>query len=118
MIKKSNIKYYIGILFIFFIDALHILYFNNNNKYDIYLLYEHKRYLTNILYDISCLFKFSILTYWLISLKRNIFKPLFITSLFIWFTYFLFYNQKASLLIIPVYILLTLKYNKKNEKTT
>ena len=111
--NKSNLKYYIGIILILVIDSLHRLFFNNNEKIDVYLFYNHERYLTNILYDISNLFKFSILTYWLIGVNKRIFAPLFITSLFIWISYFTFYNQKSSVLITPIYIIAMLIYNKK-----
>jgi hypothetical protein len=110
--NKSNLKYYIGIITIFLVDSLHILFFENNSKIDVYLFYSHKRYLTNILYDISNLLKFSILTYWLININRKIFTPLFITSLFIWVSYFTFYNQKSSMFIIPIYIATVFIYNK------
>ena len=111
--KKSNLKYYIGIFFIIFIDSLHNIFFKNNDKFDIYLFYNHSRYLTNILYDISNLFKFSILTYWLININRRIFTPLFILSIGVWISYFTFYNQITSLLLIPLYIITVIYYNKK-----
>ena len=110
--KRQNLKYYIGIFLIFLIDSLHVIFFENNDKIDIYLFYEHKRYLTNILFDISNLFKFSILTYWLISMSKKIFRPLFILSLCTWISYFVFYNQFASLVLIPIYSVLILTHNK------
>ena len=111
--NKSSLKYYIGIIIILVVDSLHKLFFENDSRIDVYLLYNHERYLTNILYDISNLFKFSILTYWLIKVNRRVFTPLFITSLFIWLSYFTFYNQKSSILIIPIYVITTIIYNKK-----
>lgn len=111
--NKNSLKYYLGLILIFIIDALHVLYFSNNDMYDVYLYYNHERYLTNILCDISNLFKFSLLTYWLISVNRKIFTPLFITSLFIWISYFFFYNQKSSLFIIPIYLITYFIYNRK-----
>ena len=95
------------------IGGLHIVFFDNNEKYDVYLYYNHKRYLTNILYDISVLFDFSLLTYWAIKLDRNVFEPLFIMSLLAWITYFLNYNQALSLFLIPIYIVLAILYYKK-----
>ena len=95
------------------IGGLHIVFFDNNEKYDVYLYYNHKRYLTNILYDISVLFDFSLLAYWAIKLDRVVFKPLFIMSLLSWITYFLNYNQVFSLLLIPTYIVLAILYYKK-----
>lgn len=96
----------------FFFEMLHNLFYDNNERYDVYLLYEHTRYLTNILYDIGNLFSYSILTYFLIRLNRKIFTPLFITSLFTWISYFTFYNQASSLLLIPIYLILVVYYNQ------
>ncbi len=114
--NSRNFKYYIGICALFFIDALHVVFFDNNDRYDVYLYYEHDRYLTNILYDISNLFKFSILTYWLSRLNKTVFMPLFITSMYIWLSYFLFYNQYSSFFIIPIYLVLVVLYNRLSFK--
>lgn len=114
--NKGNLKYFIGIIIMLVIDSLHSFFFENNDKYDVYFLYNHKRYLTNILYDISNLFKLSILTYWLKGLNHKVFTPLFITSLFVWISYFVFYNQKSSLLIMPIYLILLFIYNKNMFK--
>lgn len=95
------------------IGGLHIAFFENNDKYDVYLFYDKKRYLTNILYDISVLFDFSLLTYWAIKLDRIVFKPLFRMSLLSWLTYFINYNQALSLLLIPTYLVLSRLYYKK-----
>lgn len=110
--KKTDLKYYLGILIIFIIDSSPRFIFNNDDKYDIYLFYNHSRYLTNILFDISNLFKFSLLTYWLIGLKKHIFIPLFLLSIYVWLSYFIFYNQIGSIISIPLYILTIIIYNK------
>ena len=115
--NKSNLKYYIGIIAILIVDSLHRLFFENNIMLDVYLYYNHERYFTNILYDISNLLKFSILTFWLIRINRKIFTPLFIASLATWVSYFTFYNQKSSLLIIPIYIACVILYNRNAFKT-
>jgi len=112
--KHSDLKYYLGILLIFAIDVLHIIFYSNNERYDVYLFYDHTRYLTNILYDVSNLFRFSLLTFWLISIRKSVFIPLFVMSVAMWFTYFLFYNQMWSLILIPLYLLTVFIYNKKN----
>jgi len=112
--KHSDLKYYLGILLIFAIDMLHIIFYSNNERYDVYLFYDHTRYLTNILYDVSNLFRFSLLTFWLISIRKSVFIPLFVMSVAMWFTYFLFYNQMWSLILIPLYLLTVFIYNKKN----
>ena len=111
--KKIHLKYYIGIALMLLIDSLHNILFENNDRYDVYLFYDHQRYLTNILYDISHLFKFSLLTFWLVSISKKVFMPLFILSLLIWISYFTFYNQASSLILIPAYILIAIYYYKK-----
>lgn len=111
--KQSNFKYYIGISVIFLIDSLQSILFNNNDKFDVFLFYNHDRYLTNIIYDIGNMFTFSVLTYFLINLNRKIFKPLFIVSIFWWLSYFTFYHQLSSLLLIPIYLVLVVYYNEK-----
>jgi hypothetical protein len=113
--KYSDLKYYIGILFMLFIDSLHVIFFSSNDKYDVYLFYDHQRYLTNILYDMSNLVRFSLLTFWLISLKRKIFAPLFVLSLLTWVSYFTFYNQMSSLFLIPCYLFVVILYNKNKK---
>lgn len=117
--KHYEVKYYIGVILIILVDSLHLIMFESNERYDVYMFYNHERYLTNILYDISNLFKFSVLTYWLIDVSKKIFKPLFLVSLITWFFYFLYYNQKISVLIVPIYIILMIYYsygNKSNKK--
>lgn len=112
--KQSDFKYYLGILLMLFVDTLHIIFFENDSKFDVYLYYDHSRYLTNILYDIASMVRFSILTYWLISINRRIFTPLFILSILMWFSYFICYNQLSSLFLIPAYFATVIIYNKKN----
>ncbi len=110
---RSNLKYYAGIILILIMDSVHTIMFSNNDKYDVYLFYDHSRYLTNIIYDLSNLFTFSILTYFLSNYNKTVFNPLFILSLFTWVSYFVFYNQFGNLILIPIYILLIL--NQKRE---
>lgn len=112
--RASHLKYYVGIIIIFVIDSLHNIFFENNDRIDVYLLYDHKRYVTNILYDVSNLFRFSLLTYWLMDISRTVFKPLFYLSLLTWLSYFIFYNQIASLVIVPIYIIIAMYFNKKS----
>lgn len=113
MIHKSDLKFYIGIGMILLIGSLHIVFFDNDSKYDVYLFYDHKRYLTNILYDISTLFDFTILSYFLSLYNRKIFRPLFFLSIMFWFSYFIFYNQIGTLLLIPIYVIMAVKHIKK-----
>jgi len=118
--KITNLKYYIGISLIVIVGSLHFIFFSNDDKYDVYLFYNHSRYLTNILFDISNLFNFSIITYWLIGVNKRIFRPLFYLSILVWFSYFTTYNQITSLFIYPLYgfiILYHNKYKKKWEKS-
>jgi len=94
------------------VDSLHNIYFHDERKFDVYLFYEHARYLGNILFDISNLFKFSVLTFWLIKINRRIFTPLFYLSLLVWASYFLTYNQISSLFILPIYGIIVIHFNK------
>jgi hypothetical protein len=110
--KPSNFKFYIGIIFMFFIGNLHTIFFGSDEKYDLYLLYDHKRYLTNILYDFSTMFDFTLLTYFLAHYNKRVFMPLFILSFFAWGSYFVFYNQTGSLVLIPIYLILVVCYNR------
>jgi len=110
--KKSNLKYYLVIGLMLFVDSLHSIFFNNNDKYDVYVFYNHSRFLTNILYDISNLFRFSITTYFLIGLNKRVFKPVFILSLFCWASYFLVYNQIYGLALVPIYLIVVFLHNK------
>ncbi len=112
----KNLKYYIGIALIILVDSLHNIYFYDPRKYDIYFFYDHARFLDNILFDISRMFSFSLLSYWLIRMNRRIFEPFFILSLLIWVSYFTYYNQKTSLLLIPLYVILVIYYNRKTIK--
>jgi len=104
--KKSDYKYIYGIGCILITGMLHILFFNNNDKYDVYLFYNHKRYLTNILYDISILTEFTVLTGFAIKLNKAIWRPLFFFSLLQWISYFLVYRQSWTLLGLPILIML------------
>ena len=113
--KATDLKYYVGIISIMVIDSLHVLFFDNDKKYDVYLFYNHERYFTNILYDISNLFSFTIVLYFLQGFNRRIFQPLFYLSFFSWGFYFLFYNQIGSLLLIPIYLFLILYFKWKNK---
>lgn len=111
--KQSHLKYYVGIILIMLVDSLHNVYFEDNRSFDVYLFYDHERYLTNILFDISNLFKFSLLTLWMIKISRIVFIPLFCLSIMIWISYFVNYNQIGSLLIIPVYLLIVFLFKIK-----
>lgn len=113
--SRIYLKYYIGIILMFLIDSLHIWFFENDDVYDIYIFYDYPeggRYLTNIFYDISNMFRFSLLTFWLIKLSKTVFTPLFILSIAWWISYFLTYNQDTSMGLIGVYILSVIYYNR------
>lgn len=104
--SNKDWKYIYGIALILITGMLHIIFFSNDNKYDVYLFYNHKRYLTNILYDISVLTEFSVLTYFAINLNRRIWRPIFIFSLLQWGAYFLVYRQMWTLLTLPMLIIM------------
>lgn len=113
---STSFKYYFWIGTTFAINALHVVFFNNNDKYDVYYFYEHNRFLTNILYDIGVLYTITVLSYFLRKLSWRVFEPLFIASLFSWVFYFAVYWQMASLLIIPLYICIAILYQTKLVK--
>lgn len=118
--NSTNKKYWIGIIAIILVDSLHNIYFNDDRQLDLFLFYDYPngegRYIDNILYDVSNMFKFSVLTYFLININKRIFKPFFILSLGVWVSYFTFYNQISSLFLVPLYGVLVLLYNRKSLK--
>lgn len=118
--NSTNGKYIIGIILILLIDSLHNIYFNDDRQLDVFLFFDYEngggRYIDNILLDVSSMFKFSILSYFLIRLNKRIFKPLFILSLGVWVSYFTFYNQISSLFLIPLYGLVVIYYNRNYLK--
>ena len=114
--KASSIKYYVGIILIILVDSLHNIYYNDDRMLDVYLFLEYERYIDNILLDVSRMFSFSVLSYFLINLSKNIFTPLFILSIGVFISYFTFYNQITSLLLIPLYVLTVIIYNRNSYK--
>lgn len=106
--KKSDYKYIYGIGLVLITGMMHVIYFDSDEKYDVYLYYNHKRYLTNILYDISVLTQFTVLSFFTIKINKKIFRPLFFFSLLQWISYFLVYRQSWTLIGLP--ILITLYY--------
>ena len=112
----KNYKYYFGIFTILIVSSLHVVFFENNEKYDVYLFYNHSRFLTNILYDFGKIYSANVLTYFLSKYNKSVFLPVFYTTLVMWFTYFLFYNQFASLIIIPFYLCIAIGLQLKRKK--
>lgn len=88
-------------------------FFYKDIKADVYLFYDHARYLDNIFYDITNLLSVSILTWYGTRWKRNIFMPFFIISIYEWIMYFLVYKQWVVLTELPILIILILIYNRK-----
>jgi hypothetical protein len=88
-------------------------FFYQDVKADVYLFYDHARYLDNIFYDIINMLTTTIFTWYASRWKRNIFMPFFIVSLVSWALYFTIYKQGASLIEIPILILLIIAYNTK-----
>ena len=109
-------KYYIGIALMLFVGSLHSIFFECDDKYDVYLFYNHKRYLTNILYDISNLFNLSVLLYFLKQFNKTVFRPLYILSILMWVSYFVFYNQIGDLILIPIYLILIIHQKWKSNQ--
>ena len=91
------------------------LFFYSDAKADVYLFYDHARYLDNIFYDITNMLTVSIFTYYASKWKKNIFTPFFIVSLMDWLLYFTVYKQAVSLITIPILIGLLIVYNSNNE---
>lgn len=89
------------------------LFFYSDMKADVYLFYDHARYLDNIFYDVVNLSIASIFTWYCTKWKRNVFTPFFIVSLLQWILYFTIYKQGASIVTIPILIILLIIYNKK-----
>jgi len=91
-------------------------FFYSDIKADVYLFYNHSRYLDNIFYDITNLLTSTILSFYASKWKKNIFAPFFYASLLQWVLYFTFYKQMSSLVVVPFLIFLILLYNyKRNE---
>ena len=114
--NTKPINYYIGISILFLIGGLHSYLYDNFDKYDVFLFFEYKRYLSTIVYDVYGMTVFSMFSFWLIKLNKAVFTPLFIISLITWVLYFLFFNQHSELIVTPVYIILLIYYNWKYEK--
>ena len=89
------------------------LFFYSDLKLDVYLFYDHARFVDNIFYDVSNLATASIFTWYASKWKRNIFMPFFIISLVEWVLYFTFYKQMASLMLLPLLVFLIILYNRK-----
>lgn len=100
-------KKYQVIILIFFIilDSFHILFYDSDLKFDIYIFEDHQRYLCNIVLDICTFFGFAVLflILWLEVSKYYL-------AFFIWWVcnivgYFLFYAQKINLVTLLVLII-------------
>ncbi len=85
-----------------------------DTKVDVYLFYDHARYLDNIIYDVTNLATASIFTWYASKWKRNVFTPFFLVSLLEWGLYFTFYKQWGSLITLPTLVVLLIFYNKKS----
>ena len=109
-------KYYAAIVSVLLVSSLHVIFFENNDKYDVYLFYNHERFLTNILYDIGNIYAANVFTYILTKYKKQIFTPIFYTTLAMWATYFLFYHQLASLILILFYLCIAIVLQLKRKK--
>lgn len=113
---SQRLKLYLSLCSVVLVNSLHILFFNNNDKYDIYLFYDHSRYLTNILVDVGNLYAAIIFSYHLSKYKRVVFLPVFYSCILSSVMYFVNYRQLASLIIIPFYLLCTVILLLKTKK--
>lgn len=102
--RKDNTQYHYGVNLMIVLHSLPIIFYWCDARFDVYMFYDHTRYLTNILSDIAYMADSVILTYWLSKFKRSIFRPLFIVSVASVILYFTFYKQMASLILIPLYV--------------
>lgn len=94
------------IMFVPYILNIFVTYFYYHEyKADIYIFYEHSRYLDNIFYDIHKLLVTSLMTF-IISKMQKVAMPFFLISILDWILYFLFYKQSASLIEIPILVIL------------
>lgn len=113
--NKYKTDLIIGILLI--LSTIHVIFFNSDVKYDVYLYYEHDRFLSNIIRDCAIYLIFTILLGIICKYDKK-FIPLFVYSLIQIICYFIFYNQMEALIAIPIYILtqliMKLKYEKRN----
>lgn len=115
-IKTPRFKLFISLWSVILVNCLHIIYFDNNDKYDVYLFYDHSRYLTNILLDIGVLYAAIVFSYHLSRYRRVVFLPVFYLCIGSAIMYFLTYRQLASLMIIPPYLLCTVILLIKTKK--
>ena len=89
------------------------MFFNSEAKADVYLFYNHARYIDNIFYDVSNLLTFVIFSYWASRYDKQAFMPFFWISLFEVSGYFLFYKQFITLASMPILVILLIYYNNK-----
>jgi hypothetical protein len=111
--KVQDVKIIITCLIPLILGIFITLFFYSDAKADVYLLYDHERFLDNIFYDVTNLATATIFTWYASKWKRNIFTPFFIVSLLQWVLYFTVYKQGASLISIPILVLLIYLYNRK-----
>ncbi len=98
------------------LDTSHIIFYNSDLRYDIYLFYDYKggRYLCNIIYDLAVFFGFAALFYILWQRVSKIYLAFFIWWLFNIIGYFLFYAQMINLIGLPLLLFMVLWIKKKN----
>lgn len=81
------------------------VFFNQDTKADVYLFYDHERFLDNIFYDISNLLYFVVSSY-ILSKYNKLFQPFFIISLVNVALYFIVYKQNIALIEYPILLIL------------
>lgn len=92
-----------------------VVFFNSDAKADVYLFYNHARYIDNIFFDISNLMTFVIFSYWASRYDNRAFMPFFWLSLIELAGYFLFYKQFITLVSMPMLVILLIYYNNKDK---
>ena len=101
----------IVLLFAFFGTLFHMFYYNNNDKYDVYFLDDHYRYLQNIVRDNALLLSSICNTFLIYFISKNGIKikklsktGFLIRSLFVYtiFSFVFYYVQYKSSLIYEI----------------
>jgi hypothetical protein len=111
--KKSDLRIYITCFIPVILGSFITLFFYSDLKVDVFLFYDHERYIDNIFYDIYYRVSISIFTWYASKWNRKVFTPFFIVSLLEIVSYFTFYNQASSLIMLPILVLLIILYQKK-----
>ncbi len=111
--KVSNFKILLTCLIPVVLGVFVTMFFYSDTKADVYLFYDHSRYLDNIFNDVRNI-SISIIFSWYASRwKKNLFMPFFWFFLLELVLYFTVYKQGVSMVSLPFLTFLLILYNKK-----